>query len=87
MASDGQYIYVAKIHQKRDENNKVIGDDKARIYRFDPSRQYQKGNPQLLKNEKNKKDYADLGHAGDMTAVRYHNNTYLLVLEKKIKRL
>ncbi|MCR4637610.1 hypothetical protein [Ruminococcus sp.] len=83
MASDGEYIYVAKIHLIRDDNKKVIGENKARIYRFDPNLQYQKGNPQVIKNEKTNKEYADFGHAGDMTAIKYDKHTYLLILEKK----
>lgn len=74
MASDDKYIYVVKIN--RDKLNE------ARIYRFDPKT---KEEPQLIKNS-NGKEFSDFGHAGDMTAVKYMKNTYLIVLNKKTNR-
>lgn len=68
MATDGTYIYVAKI--KTDDSN-------VRIIRYNTEGRY----PTVLKN-KDKKDYIGSGHAGDMTAVRYDGKTYLLILNK-----
>ncbi|MBP5578244.1 MAG: hypothetical protein J6X56_02005 [Ruminococcus sp.] len=72
MASDGRYIYVAKVNLKGDEDG-----SEARIYRYDTNG----GNCKLITN-KNGKEYGNFGHAGDMTAINYKGDTYLLVLEK-----
>lgn len=64
MATDGQYLYIARF-----KDNKS-----AVIYRYDKNK-----NRQFLKNGKS--NYISLGHANDMTAVKYGKTTYLFVLD------
>ncbi|WP_019679155.1 hypothetical protein [Ruminococcus flavefaciens] len=68
MATDGTYIYVAKI--KTDDSN-------VRIIRYNLNN----GARTVLKN-KNGSDFCSSGHAGDMTAVLYKGDTYLFILNK-----